>query len=200
MNVAAASSAAESARPPAVQVLVARTAMVVQHRDEIAAGTPFDSMGHAEDMTVGELCIREVIVVRPDETVVDAARVMREHHVGDVVVVREEAGRRKPAGILTDRDLVIEVLAQAPDKATVLSVEDVATMDRVATLEEWESAERALDTMLRHGVRRVPVVDGEGTLIGILAQDDLVEFLAGQMSRLARLPGHQATREEQRRP
>lgn len=153
-----------------------------------------------EHMTVGELCIREVIFVRPDESIVDAAKLMRAYHVGDVVVVREEAGRRKPVGMLTDRDLVVEVLAQAADKASILLVEDVATMDEVATLREDDSAERALATMLRHAVRRIPVVDEEGGLIGIVAQDDLLELLTGQMSRLAKIPDHQAQREQHRRP
>jgi CBS domain-containing protein len=151
-------------------------------------------------MTVGELCIREVVFVRPDETVVDAARLMRAYHVGDVVVVSEAAGRRKPVGMLTDRDLVVEVLAQAADKATVLLVEDVASMDEVVTLDEEDSAEAALAMMLGHGIRRIPVVDRDGGLVGIVAQDDLLELLTGQMSRLARIPGHQAEREQQRRP
>jgi CBS domain-containing protein len=153
-----------------------------------------------DHMTVGELCIREVVFVRPDETVVDAAKLMRTYHVGDVVVVRDEGGRRKPVGMLTDRDLVVEVLAQAADKAPVLLVEDVATMDEIAMLREEDSAEQALATMLRHGIRRVPVVDVDGCLVGIVAQDDLLELLTGQMSRLAKIPEHQAEREQHRRP
>ena len=154
-------------------------------------------LGH---MTVGELCIREVVFVRPHETIVDAAKLMRAYHVGDVVVVREEAGKRRPVGMLTDRDLVVEVLAQAADKAPVLLVEDVATMEDVATLQEEDTAEKALSTMLRHGVRRIPVVDADGCLVGIVAQDDLLELLTGQMSRLAKIPEFQAEREQQRRP
>jgi CBS domain-containing protein len=153
-----------------------------------------------EHMTVGELCIREVVFVRPDETIVDAAKLMRTYHVGDVVVVRDEGGRRRPVGMLTDRDLVVEVLAQAADKAPVLLVEDVATMDEIAMLREEDSAEQALATMLRHGIRRVPVVDADGCLVGIVAQDDLLELLTGQMSRLAKIPEHQAEREQHRRP
>jgi CBS domain-containing protein len=151
-------------------------------------------------MNVGELCIREVVFVRPNETIVEAAKLMRAYHVGDVVVVREEGGRRKPVGMLTDRDLVIEVLAQAADKASLLLVDDVASMDDVVTLHEEDSAEAALATMLSHGIRRIPVVDGEGALVGIVAQDDLLELLTGQMTRLAKIPGHQAEREQQRRP
>jgi CBS domain-containing protein len=151
-------------------------------------------------MNVGELCIREVVFVRPEETVVDAAKLMRAYHVGDVVVVRESEGRREPVGMLTDRDLVVEVLAQAADKAPVLLVEDVASMDEIVTLHEEDSAEAALASMLHHGVRRIPVVGRDGALVGIVAQDDLLEFLTGQMSRLARIPEHQAEREQQRRP
>jgi CBS domain-containing protein len=149
-------------------------------------------------MTVGELCIREVVIVREDETVVDAAKVMREHHVGDVIVIRESGGERQPVGIVTDRDLVVEVLAQAVDKATTLLVKDVATQP-IATVRESEPVERALDEMLHRGIRRVPVVDGHGALMGIVTYDDLLDLFAGQLARLAGVPSRQTVIESDQR-
>ena len=72
-------------------------------------------------MTVGEICNRDVVVVRRDEPVTEAARRMREHHVGDLVVVDEKPGGRVPVGILTDRDLVIEVIAKGVRRVPVVS-------------------------------------------------------------------------------
>ncbi|MGY8639348.1 CBS domain-containing protein, partial [Bradyrhizobium sp. 14AA] len=60
-------------------------------------------------MLVGKICNREVVFVGPDSSIADAARLMREHHVGGLVVAREKSGKRVPVGIVTDRDLVIEV-------------------------------------------------------------------------------------------
>lgn len=155
------------------------------------------------EMNVGELCIREVVIIREDESVVDAARVMREYHVGDLVVVREREHRRVPIGILTDRDLAIEVVAQAADKIHLLTVADVASTSStngIVMLREEDPAEKALDRMIEHGVRRIPVVDERGALVGIVAYDDLVEHLAGQLTRLAKIPSRQADQERRRRP
>ncbi len=62
-------------------------------------------------MAVGEICNREVVIAEKTLSVVDAAQLMRTHHVGDLVVVEERAGRRLPVGIVTDRDIVVEVVA-----------------------------------------------------------------------------------------
>ena len=71
-------------------------------------------------MTVGELCNRAVVFAREEETVREAARRMRDMHVGDLVIVREEDGRRVPVGIVTDRDLVVGPLAAGRGTAVVL--------------------------------------------------------------------------------
>ena len=62
-------------------------------------------------MAVGEICNREVVLTEKTLSVVDAAQLMRKHHVGDLVVVEERDGRKHPAGIVTDRDIVVEVVA-----------------------------------------------------------------------------------------
>jgi CBS domain-containing protein len=149
-------------------------------------------------MSVGELCNREVIVIEPEGEVRAAARLMREHHVGDLVVVKREGSTSIPVGILTDRDLVVEILAQDVDAADV-TVGDVMSGDLVtarATDDLWDTLER----MRARAVRRVPVVDAAGGLVGILAADDVLELLAEGITDLATLIGRERRQESERRP
>jgi CBS domain-containing protein len=137
-------------------------------------------------MDVGELCIREVVIVREEDDVRTAARLMREFDVGTLVVVPAEASFRRPVGILTDRDLVVGVLAER-DRGEPLSavrVKDVMTRDPLTVPEQMDVSD-ALKRMRAHGVRRLPVVAADGSLVGIVAFDDLVDLLAEEMSDLA---------------
>ena len=79
-------------------------------------------------MSVGEICNREVIIVHRDETVQEAAKLMRQHHVGDVVVVDDRNGVRVPVGIVTDRDVVVEIVATELDQAT-MTVGDIMAQE-----------------------------------------------------------------------
>ena len=148
-------------------------------------------------MSIGEFCNREVIVAHRDEGIHEIARIMREHHVGDVVIVDDSTGVRRPIGILTDRDLVVEVLAQeAP--AAELTAGDVMTVELLTARESdglWETLQR----MKAHGVRRVPVVDDTGALVGIVSADDLFELLAEEMNDLVRVIRREISREQETR-
>lgn len=136
-------------------------------------------------MPVGELCIRQVVVTPRTTSVSEAAKLMRQHHVGDIVVTDEIAGRRAPVGIVTDRDIVLEVLAQELD-ATSLSAGDIMSSDLI-TVRENEGVFQTIQLMRAKGARRAPVVNGEGALVGIVSVDDLVELLAEELSQLAKL-------------
>lgn len=144
-------------------------------------------------MAVGELCNREVVVTEKSISVAEAARLMRTHHVGDLVVVEEQGGRRVPVGIITDRDIVVEVVAAGvnPD---ALKVGDIMGPG-VATVRESEGLFEALRYMRDKGVRRMPVVDRAGGLAGILTLDDLLGLLAEEMTELAKLVSHERQRE-----
>jgi len=158
------------------------------------ATTPMRPTYAGGPMTVGEICNREVVVVGPEAAIQEAARLMREHHVGCLVVVEEREGRTVPVGMLTDRDLVVELLALDLDPDTVC-VGDVMSPGPVVAYEE----DRLWDTLRRmriEGVRRLPVVDREGALQGILALDDLLELLAGELAELARVVLRERRREE----
>lgn len=144
-------------------------------------------------MPISEVCNREVVIVQPGETVLEAAQIMRRHHVGDVVVVEERGGRRVPVGIVTDRDLVLEVMAPQIDPATI-TVRDILTADLV-TIKKDAGLFEAIEYMHAKGVRRLPVVDDNGGLIGILTLDDLIELLADEMTALARLVKHEQEKE-----
>lgn len=150
-------------------------------------------------LTAGQVCRRDVVAVHRTVVLLDAARTMRERHVGSLVVVDEAApGERFVVGMLTDRDLVVSVVARDLD-ARALRVEDVMSTD-LATVRETDPVPQILALMWRRGVRRVPVTDGEGRLVGIVAADDLVELIAGEMASLAQALAAGPRREERARP
>jgi CBS domain-containing protein len=147
-------------------------------------------------MNVGDICNRIVIYVQAPESVQRAAELMRKYHVGDLVVTEEEDGEPMPVGIITDRDIVVEVIAKGEDPA-VLTVDDVMSDDLLTVSDDSDISE-TLDAMLDRQVRRVPVVDDKGVLIGILAIDDLLTVFADQLSALAGIAGNQRLRETAR--
>jgi CBS domain-containing protein len=157
------------------------------------------AFGHEEDpMTVGVICNPNVATVGKETGIVEAAALMREDHVGDLVVVEHRGGRTVPVGILTDRDIVVGVLAKrmALDAVTV---GDLMSRE-LLTVRRDHSVEFALLEMRRLGVRRAPVVEADGALIGILSIDDVIQNLAKQLGRLADLIRLEQTAEQLARP
>lgn len=151
-----------------------------------------------ELMNVGEACTRSVVYIGEKESALEAARLMRRFHVGDVIIMHESEGRQVPMGIVTDRDLALEVLAAEVDAESV-AAGDLVTSSRLITARIDEDLDAALQRMRDHGVRRLPVVDAEGALIGILSTDDALEFLAEELDDVVELVSRQRHREEQLR-
>lgn len=148
-------------------------------------------------MPISEICNREVIIVQRETTVHEAAKLMRQHHVGSVVVVEESKGVRVPVGIVTDRDLVVEIMA--PDLVQmVITVGDIMG-PKLATVKDSMGIYESIKYMRGEGVRRLPVVDNKGGLIGILALDDLLELLAEELLELSRLVKHEQKKESMSR-
>lgn len=147
-------------------------------------------------MTVGEICTRTTVTAHPEETLIDAARRMRDRHVGDLVVVAD-AGMR-PAGILTDRDIVVSAIAQSPDKLGTLLVGDVMNRELV-TVRMDDDLDGVLKKMRTHGVRRLPVVALDGRLEGVVTFDDVVEVMAAEFGKLAAVIGREQKREREER-
>ncbi|NCT85337.1 MAG: CBS domain-containing protein [Comamonadaceae bacterium] len=131
-----------------------------------------------------DICSRIVSVAYPELAIDEAARVMREHHVGCLVVVEAVSEEeRHVVGMLTDRDIAMGVVADAHDAQT-LRIGDLMSRD-VVSVREQDTVLDALALMRQKGVRRVPVVGVQGLLIGILAIDDILAILAEEMQALA---------------
>jgi CBS domain-containing protein len=148
-------------------------------------------------MPVGEVAIRQVVVASRETSVLEAAKLMRQHHVGDVVVTEQTGGKCIPIGIVTDRDIVLEVLAQELDAAR-LTVGDIMTNDLI-TVSEQEGIFQTIKLMRAKGARRAPVADRQGGLIGIVSLDDLVELLAEELGDLSKLIAREQKREAETR-
>lgn len=144
-------------------------------------------------MRIGEICTRSVVTCGRETSALEAARLMREHHVGDLIVVDEVDGRVTPVAVVTDRDLVIEVMAQGLDPA-MLRVGDLI-VDELVTAGEDEVVYDAIWHMRGKNIRRLPVVDAHNHLVGVLTADDVTRFLAEQLTEVARIPALQIKRE-----
>lgn len=150
-------------------------------------------------MKVGEHCNRYIVAIKPDAGLAEAAELMREKHVGFLVVVDEsEPWRRRPLGVLTDRDIVVQVFAPGADLQS-LSVADVMTRDPVLASEQDDLGE--LLTRLREaGVRRAPVVDANGGLVGVIAMDDAIELVTNLLCDISGLIRQEQRVERRHRP
>jgi CBS domain-containing protein len=137
-------------------------------------------------MKAKELCTRYVVTARVNDTIVDAAQKMTTAGVGDLVVVD---GGNHPIGIITDRDLVTRALARSVSLAS--SVGDVMDCTLVTCGEDTE-VEELLATLRRQAIRRLPVLDGKGCLLGIVTVDDIVTWLSEQMEEVVALLARQS--------
>ncbi len=144
-------------------------------------------------MTIGLICNRDTVVARPDTSIHAVARLMREHHVGSVVIVKNSPEGVVPVGLLTDRDLVIEVLATNLDPQSV-TVGDIMSHELV-TAHENDGIWITLKRMRSQGIRRMPVVNAHGGLVGLLGVDDIMELLAGELTDLVKLTVREKERE-----
>jgi CBS domain-containing protein len=151
-----------------------------------------------EVLNAGEICNRVVVVAERDTPVLTAAQRMRDQHVGCLVVVDETGAGRLVVGMLTDRDIVTGIIAKAVDPAT-LRVEDVMSTDVVMARESDAFAE-LLATMRRKGLRRLPVADDRGVLLGLVTLDDLLEILAEHMRTVVLAIESEQRRERSSRP
>ncbi len=148
-------------------------------------------------MTVGQYCNRHVITTLKSTEIDEVARMMRHHHVGTVVVVECRDETDYPIGIVTDRDLVVEVLAQglAPDAVTVGDI----MSNGLVVAKETDNLWHTLDRMSAKGVRRLVTVDAKGALVGILTVEDVLTALAVGLSDVTRLVQRGIAREVRQR-
>lgn len=150
-----------------------------------------------ERLSTGEICTRSVTIAFRQTSLSGAARLMRENHVGSLVVVDEVGGKRVAVGILTDRDIVTAVVAPELDLHT-FCVEDVMSTDLVTAREE-DSLIDLMQIMRRKGVRRVPVVGAQGELVGVATLDDVLDVLSEELGLLVAAVASAGKRERQMR-
>lgn len=144
-------------------------------------------------MPIGDICVREVVTATRDTTIQEAALLMRENHVGDLLVLDRAKGNRTPVGIVTDRDIVVAIVALGLDPG-VLTAGDIMGPELETVLED-QGVFETIHQMRRAGVRRIPVVTKQGYLVGIISIDDLIQLLAEEMTELAKLISREQRKE-----
>ena len=149
-------------------------------------------------MNIGFICQRQVITVDHQASIVEAAALMREHHVGALVVVNEASETSQVLGVVTDRDIVISAVANALDIGQA-RVADLASSD-VYSVSESVDISAAIDIMRRAGVRRLLVTDEEQQFIGVVSLDDLLDALASEIDGMVEVIRNGLQHEEKQRP
>lgn len=147
--------------------------------------------------TVASYCIREVVTVTRETPVLRCAQLMHDEHVGAVVIIDDIDGKLVPVGLLTDRDIAIEVVA-FDVAARAITAGDLMSGD-LAMVRPTDDVLTVLATMREHGVRRLPVIGEDGSLEGIVTADNVWEVLAEAIDGLARLVGSEQARERKTR-
>lgn len=143
-------------------------------------------------MRVGDICTKNAVTVTASTRVRSAAETMRDEHVGDVVVTKDD--KRLPIGILTDRDIVLALASRGDDALGDVPVGEIMTK-AVIVASEHDEIDEVLSNMKANGVRRVPVIDRRDDVIGVLAYDDLVAYYSKQLATLSKVVGAEIARE-----
>ena len=144
-------------------------------------------------MQVRDISNKSVVVAERGMPVDQAARLMRDMHVGSLVIVDGKGAQAQPIGMITDRDLVVSVMAKGLAPASI-TVGEIFTA-RLETVDEEESILDALRAMRSRGIRRLPVVRRGGELAGIVTVDDILEVVSEQLSDIVHAIGNEQSRE-----
>ncbi|AGZ35661.1 CBS domain-containing protein [Pseudomonas sp. SWI6] len=147
-------------------------------------------------MSIGKYCNRDVVTAPPSISIYAAARMMSRYHVGDLVLAEPvDRDRCRPIGLITDRDLALRIIARNPPDQEDLQAIDVLPRPLI-TANQNEDLFDVILNMRRANIRRIPVVDDFGLLVGIVTADDLVGLLADHLHELTLLIRQQSRREE----
>lgn len=136
-------------------------------------------------MNIGDLRTTRVVVTHPDQPLAEAAELMRQHEIGCLVVLAPHDPQRRPIGMLTDRDIVRGQVFKGAD-LYCLTVGDVMSSSPLCLDVEMSLAD-GIDAMNARAVRRAPVTDRNGSLVGIVSLDDLLPAVASELHELAKL-------------
>lgn len=146
-------------------------------------------------MRIGGIATLEAVYCKRETSVLEAALLMRKHHVGDLVIVDEVNGELMPVGILTDRDIVVSLVAEGLDSKSI-EAGDIMSAELLAASQDADVHE-TIERMRVKGVRRMPVINAGGRLLGIVSVDDLMQFLAEEMTELSRISLRQQSIEKE---
>jgi CBS domain-containing protein len=149
-------------------------------------------------MKVRDFCSRTVAVIEPTASLREAALLMRDAHVGALVVTERKAGVTRPVGVITDRDIVVAAVAVPGARPEGIRVGDAMSADPRVARDDDGLAE-AVKAMGEAGVRRLPVVAGDGSLFGVVTLDDVLRVLAAELGGLAVALSRGREREAQQR-
>ena len=133
-------------------------------------------------MPISECCVIDVVCCEENASIPEVAALMRHHHVGDVIVIEDQNGKRVPVGIVTDRDIVVETVAQQVD-VNAFTAGDLMSAP-IATVKESDGIIETLRVMRNEKVRRVVVLTEIGSLFGMVTVDDLIHLMAIELSML----------------
>jgi len=136
-------------------------------------------------LSIIDICNRDIITIGRDDTVSQAAKLMRQHHVGDVLVTVKKHDKLEPVGIVTDRDVVVEIVAPGLDP-NVITVGDIM-LPSLFTIKEDAGVFDAIKLMTSKGVRRLPVLGKDDALVGIVTLDDLFLMMSKEFCSFAKL-------------
>lgn len=148
-------------------------------------------------MFAGQYCTRNIVTSGRDDSIVKVAELMRDHHVGDVLVVDSKNGNQIPVGIITDRDIVIEAIALDVD-IHELVVEDIMNYKLITAL-DTDDLMTVIKRMRVYGIRRIPVINQSGTLVGMLSTDDIIDVIAEQLIGVEQIFENEQTKERKNR-
>ena len=130
-------------------------------------------------MSLERVCRKEVVTVPPHTNLLEVTRLLRSQHVGSVVVVEDH----RPVGILTDRDIIVKVVAEEKDPKAIQAYEIMTTNPALVNI-NLDPLD-ATRIMRDRGLRRLPVVDENRHLLGILTLDDVLDLLGKEAANLA---------------
>jgi len=136
-------------------------------------------------MTVSDYCERNIALLTRDASLQEAAMMMRIHHLGEVIVIDKLNGKNIPVGVVTDRDLVIEIMALEVDVEQI-SVGNIMSLELI-TVRQDNNLSDTLDIMQQHGVRRLPVIDNSGSLLGVINIEVILKVLCQDLSKMLTL-------------
>ncbi len=148
-------------------------------------------------MILEKIAKKPVASIERTATIEQVARVMRDMHVGDVVITERKGGRQVPVGILTDRDIVVSGIALGLD-ARAFRADDLMSSSLV-TAQINDSLYHVINLMKEEGCRRIPILDDRGSLVGIVSLNDVMSLLADELNAVVSIPQRQQETETRRR-